>query len=40
MIPKNRPPTSPGDMLLEEFLKPREMTQKELAEKMGPACRV
>ena len=31
MLPKNRPPTHPGEMLLEEFLKPRGMTQAELA---------
>lgn len=35
MLPKYRPPTSPGEMLLEEFLKPMEMTQTELAKKMG-----
>lgn len=26
MLPKNGPPTHPGEMLLEEFLKPRGMT--------------
>jgi antitoxin HigA-1 len=31
MIPKNRPPTHPGEMLLEEFLKPLGMSQTELA---------
>lgn len=35
MLPKNRPPTSPGEVLLEEFLKPMAMTQLALAEKMG-----
>jgi hypothetical protein len=35
MLPKYRAPTSPGEMLLEEFLKPMEMTQTELARKMG-----
>jgi addiction module HigA family antidote len=35
MIPTNRPPTHPGEMLLEEFLKPLEMTQVQAAEKMG-----
>ena len=35
MLPKYRAPTSPGEMLLEEFLKPTEMTQTELARKMG-----
>lgn len=31
MIPKNRPPTHPGEMLLEEFLKPMGINQKQLA---------
>lgn len=35
MIPKHRPPTSPGEMLLEEFLQPMGMTQRELAEQLG-----
>jgi antitoxin HigA-1 len=35
MLPKNRPPTSPGEMLQEEFLKPMNMTQTALAERMG-----
>jgi antitoxin HigA-1 len=30
-IPKNQPPTHPGEMLLEEFLKPMNITQQELA---------
>lgn len=30
-IPTNRPPTHPGEMLLEEFLKPMNLTQRELA---------
>jgi|SRR5687767_13658220 addiction module HigA family antidote len=33
-IPKDRVPTSPGEMLLEEFLKPLGMTQVELAERI------
>ena len=33
-IPKDRAPTSPGEMLLEEFLKPLGMTQTELAERI------
>ncbi len=33
MIPKHRPPTSPGEMLLEEFLVPMEMTQGESRQK-------
>ena len=35
MLPKNRPPTAPGEMLLEEFLRPRGVTQVELASRMG-----
>jgi addiction module HigA family antidote len=31
-IPTHRPPTHPGEMLLEEFLNPMSMTQRELAE--------
>lgn len=34
MLPKNRKPTHPGEILLEEFLKPSGMTQLQLAEKM------
>ena len=34
MLPKKRPPTHPGEMLLEEFLKPLGMTQTELAERI------
>ena len=30
-IPTNRMPTHPGEMLLEEFLKPMEITQKHLS---------
>lgn len=30
-IPTNREPTHPGEMLLEEFLIPMDMTQRELA---------
>jgi len=28
MLPKNRPPTHPGEMLLKEFLEPAGITQK------------
>jgi len=31
MLPKNRPPTPPGEILREEFLVPRKMTQLSLA---------
>lgn len=30
-VPTHREPTHPGEMLLEEFLKPMELTQRELA---------
>jgi addiction module HigA family antidote len=33
-VPKERAPTPPGEMLLEEFLKPLGMTQAELAERI------
>lgn len=33
-IPKDRAPTAPGEMLLEEFLKPLGITQVELAERI------
>lgn len=35
MLPKHRRPVSPGEILLEEFLKPNNMTQTTLAERMG-----
>jgi len=35
MIPKNRKPTHPGEVLLEEYLKPLGMSQVALAAKMG-----
>ena len=35
MIPENRIPTHPGEMLLEEFLTPMEISQTKLAEKLG-----
>jgi antitoxin HigA-1 len=34
MLPKNRPPTHPGEMLRAEFLEPLGMTQTELAERI------
>lgn len=34
-IPTHGPPTHPGEMLLEEFLKPMGLSQTELAGKMG-----
>ena len=38
-LPKNRPPTHPGETLLEEFLVPLEMSQKELAERISVSYR-
>jgi addiction module HigA family antidote len=35
MIPTDRMPTSPGEMLLEEFIKPLGLTQGALADKLG-----
>lgn len=35
MIPSHRAPTHPGEILLEEFLKPLGMTQMAAADKMG-----
>lgn len=35
MIPADRKPTHPGEMLLHEFLKPMKLTQMELASRMG-----
>jgi addiction module HigA family antidote len=35
LIPKNRPPTSAGEMLIEEFLKPLGISQTEFAKAIG-----
>jgi len=35
MIPRNRIPTHPGEILLEEFLVPMELTQVAFAEHIG-----
>lgn len=35
MLPKNRPPTHPGEMLLKEFLEPMGLTQKSFARHLG-----
>lgn len=35
LLPTNRPPTHPGEMLLEEFLKPLGLTQTEAAKRLG-----
>ncbi len=33
-LPGNRPPTHPGEMLLEEFIKPLNLTQTEVARRL------
>ena len=33
-LPRKRPPTHPGEMLLEEFIKPLKLTQVELAHRL------
>lgn len=35
MVPTNRPPSTPGEVLLNEFLRPRKMTQLALAKTIG-----
>jgi len=35
MLPKNRPPTHPGEMLLKEFLEPMNVSQKEFCRHLG-----
>ena len=35
MLPKNRPPTHPGEILLEEFLKPLNWSQEQFALHLG-----
>ncbi len=35
MLPNNRAPTHPGEMLLKEFLEPLNMTQKAFAGHLG-----
>lgn len=35
MLPKKRPPTHPGQMLLKEFLEPNGFSQKKFAEHLG-----
>ena len=35
MLKRKRKPTSPGEILVEEFLKPMGLTQKQLAEHIG-----
>ena len=35
LLPTDREPTHPGEMLYEEFLEPFELSQTEVAERMG-----
>lgn len=35
LVPTHREPTHPGEMLLEDFLKPLELTQRDLADAIG-----
>lgn len=35
VVPKNRRPTTPGEIVREEFLVPLDMSQAELARRMG-----
>lgn len=35
LVPEQREPTHPGEMLLEEFLAPLGITQKEFADRIG-----
>lgn len=35
LLPTDRPPTHPGEVLLSEFLEPLGLTQKALAERIG-----
>jgi addiction module HigA family antidote len=35
VIPKHRLPTHPGEILLEEFIRPMKLSQVELARRMG-----
>jgi len=35
LFPTHRPPVHPGEVLVEEFLKPFEISQVELAERLG-----
>jgi addiction module HigA family antidote len=40
MVPRNRRPTTPGEILHEEFLAPLGMTQKRLADHLGRDVKV
>lgn len=34
-LPKHRPPTHPGEFILEDFITPLDITQKQLAQHLG-----
>ena len=38
-VPSHREPTHPGEMLLAEFLAPMGVSQRELADAVGPVSR-
>lgn len=35
MLPKNRPPTHPGEMIFKEFMEPYGISQRKMAELLG-----
>jgi len=35
MLPKKRPPTHPGETLLQQYLEPKEITQQAFARHLG-----
>ena len=37
-VPSDREPTHPGEMLLEEFLRPMDVTQRQLADAIHVPC--
>ncbi len=37
MLPKDRPPTHPGEMLMQEFLEPMGISQTQFVEHLGGA---
>ena len=38
-LPENRPPTPPGEVLLEEFIKPLGLSRRQVAEALGISYR-
>jgi antitoxin HigA-1 len=39
-LPTHRPPVHPGEILLEEYIKPNHLTQAEVARKIGISAKV